>query len=73
MIVLGFDGQCGLGADDDEDFFKLVEVCRGLELDEGVGLVVEVRLDGFNRADGKAARVDLVAAGGEDLFAGLDA
>ena len=72
-IVLGLDGQVGLGAGDDEHLFELVEVGGGADLDEGVGLVVGVGRDGLDGADGKAAGVDLVAAGGEDLFAGLDA
>ena len=72
-IVLGLGGQVGLGAGDDEDLFELGEVGGGIDLDEGVGLVVGVGGDGLDGADGKAAGVDLVAAGGEDCFAGLDA
>jgi len=62
QIVLGRQRQGGLGAGDDEDLFELVEVGRGAELDESVGLVVGVGRDGLDGADGKAARVDLIAA-----------
>ena len=61
------------GAGDDEDFFELGEVGRGLDGDGGVGLVLGVGFDGLDCADGDAAREDEVAAGGDDLLAGLDA
>ena len=51
-----------MGASDDEDLFELVEVGCRPKLDESVGLVVGVGSDGLDRADGKAARVDLIAA-----------
>ena len=73
QIMLGLVRQSGLGAGDDEDLFELVEVCRRTKLDEGVGLVFRVGSDGLDGADGKAAGIDLVASGGEDLLAGLDA
>src|SRR5271170_5101911 len=73
QVMLGLVRQGGLGAGDDEDLFELVEVGRRTKLDEGVGLVFRVGSDGLDGADGKAAWVDLVASGGEDLLAGLDA
>ena len=48
-------------------------MAAGIDLDEGVGLVIGVEGDGLDGAYGKAAGVDLIAAGGEDFFAGLDA
>ena len=62
-----------MGAGDDENLFELVEVGGGSKLNEGVGLVVGVGLDGLYGADGEAAGVDLVSSGGEDLLADLDA
>jgi hypothetical protein len=73
QVVLGWERQSGLGGGDDEDLFELVEVCCRTKLDEGVGLVIGVGLDGLDGADGEAAGVDLVATGGEDLLADLDA
>jgi len=72
-IVLSREGQDGLGRSDNEDLFKLVEVSRRMKLDEGVGLMIGVDLDGLDGPDRKAARIDLVAAGGEDLLADRDA
>ncbi len=63
----------GLHAGDDEDLFQLEEVGGGFDADGGVGLVLGIRCDGLNCADGEAAGEDLVTAGGEDCFAGLDA
>jgi hypothetical protein len=44
-IVLGREGQVGLGGGDDEDLFELVEVSCRTKLDEGVGLVIGVGLN----------------------------
>jgi hypothetical protein len=62
-----------LGAGDDQDLFELVEISCRVELDESVGLMIRVDLDGFDGADGQATGINLVAAGGKDLLAGLDA
>ena len=72
-ILPGLLGEVGLGAGDDEDLLKLREVGGGADPDGGVGLVVWIGSDGLDGADGETARVNLVAAGGEDLLAGLDA
>lgn len=73
QVALGVGGEGGPGAGDDEDLFELGEVGGGMDLDEGVGLVVGVGGDGLDGADVEAAGVDLVAAGAEDGFARLDA
>ena len=49
QIVLSWGWQSGLGSGDDENLFELIEVGCWPKLDEGVGLVVEVWLDGFDR------------------------
>ena len=72
-ILLGGEREFGLGGGDDEDLFELGEVGCGADVNHGVGLVVGVGGDGLDGADGEAAGVDLVAAGGEDGFAGMDA
>ena len=66
-------GQGGLCARDNKDLLKLVEVSGRPKLDERVGLVVRVGRNGFDRAHGQAARINLVAARSEDLLAGLNA
>jgi hypothetical protein len=50
-----------LCAGDDQNLFELVEVGRRLELNEGVGLMVRIGFDRLDCADGKTARVDLIA------------
>jgi hypothetical protein len=72
-IALGRKRQGWLSGGDDEDLFELVEVSRRAKLNEGIRLVIGVGLDGFDGADGKPARIDLIAAGGEDLLADLNA
>jgi hypothetical protein len=72
-IVLGRERQSGLGGGDDEDLFELVEVRSRAKLNEGVGLVVGVGFNGLDSAHREAPGIDLIAAGGEDLLADLNA
>ncbi len=71
LLVLG--REAGLGVGDDEDFVKTVEMGVGLDDDVDEGVAIRIGNDFFNFADGQAAGKDEVAAGGEHLFAGLDA
>jgi hypothetical protein len=72
QIMLGRRRQSRLGARNDENLFELVEIGSGPDLDEGVGLVIRVGLDGFDGPDGKPARVDLVATRAKHLLTYLD-
>jgi len=73
QVMLRFDRQRWLCARNYEDLFELVEVGRRVKLDKGVRLAIKVGPDGFDGADGKTVRVDLVATRGKDLLAGFDA
>ena len=52
-IVLGWKRQGGLRGGDDENLFELVEVRGGAKLNQGVGLMIRVGLDGLDSADGR--------------------
>ena len=56
-------GSVGLRACDDENLLKLIKVSGGTKLDERVGLMIGVGLDGLDGPDRKTARIDLIAAG----------
>ena len=71
LLVLGREARLGVG--DDENFVKTVEMGVGLDDDVDEGVAIRIGDDFFNDADGQAAGKDEVAAGGEHLFAGLDA
>ena len=61
-------GELVLQREDDQHFLKLGKPGGRMNGDGGVGLVLGVGSDALDGADGKAAGVNLVAAGGEDGF-----
>jgi hypothetical protein len=61
-ILLRLRGKIALRSGDDENLFELGEVCRRLDADARVRLMVRIGLDGLDGADFEAAREDLVAA-----------
>jgi hypothetical protein len=61
-VLLGQPRQIRLGAGDDEDLLQLEEIRGGLDLNQGVRLVVGVQNDRFDCPDWQAPRINLVAA-----------
>jgi len=61
-ILLSQPRQIRLSASDDENLLQLEEICGGLDLNQGVWLMVGVQNDGFDRPDWQAARINLIAA-----------